>query len=511
MGSIQEAVRTWGAWYEADREALARVYGGAGGYHPYGPGGSFFGSEHGDHISQYRGGVVGTIARWFWGQPLRPEQRSPKLHVPVAADIASASANLLFGEQPTITAEDTKTQERLDELFDETTWEQIINAGEVCAGLGGVYIRVGWDREVSDRPMLSVFGPDVTIPTFRWNKLWEVTFVWVLHRSDDGKILRHFEHHLPGFIEHALYLGEDDNIGRRVPLTEHQDTARIVESLNDIGVIETGLSRLDVIHVQNAPNRAWRNHPIGQNLGQPDIKGTEPILDSIDEIYTSWMRDIRLAKTRVMLPQAYLESTGRGTGAMFDMDREVFVGMNALVDGGMAIELVQPTIRDEQHSRSAMGLIERAITGAGYSLQTFGLTGEVAMTATESYARERKTHQTRGSKIRRWRPALADLIEIMLAVDMIVFESTVLPVKPTIEFTPIARDNPEMLARTAQLLRVAQAASTETLVRMNHPEWRQDQVDAELIKIEAEKPEPVEPDEGADDEADGTDKDDNDG
>ena len=39
-------------------------------------------------------------------------------------------------------------------------------------------------------------------------------------------------------------------------------------------------------------------------------------------------------------------------------------------------------------------------------------------------------------------------------------------------------------AQTANLLAAASAASTDTLVRMIHPEWEDEQVDEEVAKIE---------------------------
>ncbi|MGH3927585.1 MAG: hypothetical protein ACRDTT_32785, partial [Pseudonocardiaceae bacterium] len=343
--------------------------------------------------------------------------------MPLAADIASISANLLFGEQPTITVEDPATQTRIDELLDERTWEQIINAAELAAGLGGGYLRVGWDQDVTDRPLLSVFGPDSAIPVFRWGRLSEVTFCQQLSRGANGEVLRHLERHAPGIVEHALYLGEDTNLGRVVPLTEHPDTAELTGSLDSDGVVPTGLPGLDVVHVVNVPHRGWRTHPVGQYLGQPDIKGVEPLLDALDETVTAWMRDVRLGKARLLVPQNYLDTAGRGQGASFDLDREVFVGLNALAQGSFEVTAQQFAIRHAEHAATMSALMERAIGGAGYSAQTFGLTGEVAMTATESHARERRTHQTRSGKIRRWRPALTELVEIMLAVDAVVFGS----------------------------------------------------------------------------------------
>jgi hypothetical protein len=78
---------TWDdAWLRGDRDALAATYGGLG-LTPVvaGPAG---------HPAPFRGGVLGTVARWFWGQPSRAGQRSTKLHMPAAA-IAATRAVLL--------------------------------------------------------------------------------------------------------------------------------------------------------------------------------------------------------------------------------------------------------------------------------------------------------------------------------------------------------------------------------------------------------------------------------
>lgn len=495
-GKVHDTVYTWSAWFEGDRDALARAYGGAAPA-PYGEYGRFFASERGDRMAQYRGGVVGRLARWFWGEPLSPEQRSPKLHIPVAADIATTSGDLLFGEAPTVTVDDDATRDRLDTLLDERVWAQLLHAAEMSAGLGGAYVRVGWDRDFAPRPLLSVIGPDVAAPVFRWQALSEVTFGWVLHRGERDEVLRHLEHHALGSVEHALFLGEGRDLGRRVPLTEHESTAELVGSLSEDGVVETGLPGLDVVYVPNRPHRGWRNHPQGRDQGQPDIAGVEPVLDALDEAWTSWMRDLRLGKARAVVPQNYLDTHGRGQGASFDLDRELFVGVNALAGTDqMPLHVVQPAIRHAEHAATVTALVERAITVAGYSAQTFGLTGEVAMTAAESYARERKTHQTRAGKIRRWRPALADLVEIMLAVDSLVFRSPVKVLRPEVEFAPIARDNPEALARTSQLLLAAEAASTRTRVATAHPDWDEERVADEVALIAGEQPATPNPDTG---------------
>ncbi|WP_394425445.1 hypothetical protein [Streptomyces sp. SGAir0957] len=99
---------------------------------------------------------------------------------------------------------------------------------------------------------------------------------------------------------------------------------------------------------------------------------------------------------------------------------------------------------------------------------------------------------TRGRKILRWRPALAHAVEALLAVDAYVFGGGIRPQRPTVEFEDSVQEDPLSLANTADVLRRAQAASTDTLVRMGHPEWDEAMVAAEVARINAESGRTVE-------------------
>jgi hypothetical protein len=106
-------------------------------------------------------------------------QQRTKLHVPTAADIAAVSADLLFGQPPSITVEDDQaTQDRIDELIGEEVQTKLHEAAEVGAALGHSYLRVGWDLEIDpDGPLVSVVDADAAYPTYAYGRLIEVTFV----------------------------------------------------------------------------------------------------------------------------------------------------------------------------------------------------------------------------------------------------------------------------------------------------------------------------------------------
>jgi len=230
---------------------------------------------------------------------------------------------------------------------------------------------------------------------------------------------------------------------------------------------------------------------VGRNLGRSDLDGVEGFMDSLDEAYSSWMRDVRLSKSRILIPEYMLQSNKPGEGARFDLDREVFVPIRSAApeDADATITLNQFTIRVEEHLRTCQEWTEVILRSAGYSAQTFGEgTDGTAMTATEVLSKERRSYLTRGRKLRLERPAVARLLEKTLMIDQAVFQTTgVTPELPDVDYGDAVQDSPLTLAQTVLALDQARAASAEVKVRIIHPDWDDTTVklEAEAIKAEA--------------------------
>lgn len=483
LALVTERIGAWGAWYSGSPDELEFAYslGRFGlGYD------STSQNRIYNHPSQYRGGVVGRMARWFWGEPTSVNQRRTKLHVPLASDIATASADLLFSEPPTITVDDSTTQARLDEMIDDGMQAKLTEAADVSAGLGGVYLRVCWDTAISDKPWLSAQHADAAVPEWKWEHLSAVTF-WRVIEADDKHVIRHLERHEPGYILNAVYKGTQMNLGKSVDLGGWPETA----SLDP--VIETGIKKLTATYIPNMrPNKLWRNIPAATPLGRADISGCEPMLDALDETWSSWMRDIRIGLGRLIVPETYLEGLGAGQGARFDSQREVWQGLNMLGDPtANQLTHVQFAIRVQEHKETAHEQMTTILRSAGYAAQTFGIhegSQRGNITAREIVAQERKSMITRDKKILYTRYGLSDALETLLLIDKAVFGTSVDPSRPDIEFGSGVSEDPQVLAQTASLLRTAEAASTKVLVQMVHPEWDEVQVDEEVTKVLEENP-----------------------
>ncbi|MEU5343013.1 phage portal protein [Streptomyces sp. NPDC020766] len=458
------------AWYSGDRKRLARVYG----HHPR-----------------------SSERRRLWGRsvdktPGRPEHR---LHVPLAGDIASTSADLLFADMPAIKVDDKPTQERLEQLLDEGRVQQtLLSAAEQAAALSGVFLRVTWDRELTDRPLLTVCQPDGAIPEFRFGMLRAVTFWRELPGSTEALVWRHIERHESGRILHALYQGTRDSIGRAVPLTEHPETADLVDSLGEDGVsVPTGIRDLTAAYVPNMlPNRLHRGSP----LGRSDYAGVHDLFDALDTTWTSWMRDIRLARARLIVPDGYLRDHGPGNGASFDDDREVWHSLKMPPNEGSGITLNQFEIRVAEHRATVEALMRQAAQAAGYSPQSFGLDGDgQPVTATEVDSKTQRSMVTRKKKTGYVRHPLADMLHVMLQIDAVQFGNRITPARPRVEFGDGVAESEQTTATTLDLLNRAGAVSTATKVKILHPDWDDTAVKAEVSAILAETgaaaPDPV--------------------
>lgn len=471
------------AWYVGDAQGLHNVYQQAS-------------RPTYDRVSQRRGGVGGALARFWWGRPARDLTKidDDKLHVPLPTDLCQASADLLYAEPPSFVSDNAEAQKELDQAVEAGLVTTLAEGSEVGAALGDAYYRVTWDTTFADRSFITTVHADAAWPEFRWGQLVAVTFWWVV-RSEDHVVVRHLERHEldsqgNGVTFHGLYEGTSDNLGRVVPLTEHPSTAGIKVDA-DAALVEDRTKGLSVVHVPNQrPQRLWRRHPIGVHLGRSDLAGLEPHFDKLDMVYSSWMRDIRLAKARLIVPAYMLDSAGPGGGLVFDTDQDVFTTLNAppREDGKSEITPQQFEIRVDEHIRTSQQLVANILRTAGYSAQTFGEAGDgEAITATEVNSKDRRSNLTRDRKIRAAQPQLVALMRKKLAVDAAVFDTGVgSDVEVKVEFVDATQADPETLARTSETLFRAQAASAQARVAMVHPDWDEKAIEEEAALILAE-------------------------
>lgn len=473
MKTADARYRVLSAWYGGDPDVLERTYDGGG-------------SSQLDvkyRAAQYRGGLVGSVARWFWGAPPPAGETRTKYHIPAASDLATLSSDLLFSEPPKITFEDDATQQRITRILDRTGAQAtLIEGAEVAAAIGDVYLSIAWDTTVRDSPWIRVIHGDSVVPTWRSGVLVAATIWTVLEQEPGGTVWRHLEHHTPGLIEHGLYAGTSATLGRLAELDERPETAHLTAQA------ATGVDRLLVWHVPNmCPLREDRGSPLGRSDFGPATLG---IMDGLDEVWTSLMREFRLAKARAVVTEDAVRPLGPGKGVRADIDREIFVPIRVNPEHVTdPVRLIQPLLRVEEHARAASLIFESVCRSAGYSPGSFGGQGSasVALTATEARGREVASYRTRDKKALYWSAALRGALAGLVDVDNVVFGSRITPSDPVVELGDAVVESTDTIAQTLAQLAQARSASVESRVRILHPTWDDPMVSEEVARIHAEE------------------------
>ena len=453
-------------------------------------------------------GAWQRLRTWFVGAKTAEQVENNSLHVSLAQEITRTSANLLYSEPAAATVEPAteggdvaKVQARLDLIAGPDFAQTMIAGAEVSSGLGGVFLRTTWDTSTRDHVFISKVDPDMAWPEFRWGQLVAVTF-WQTVKTENTTIWRHLERHEVndqgiGVIIHGLYMGTADSLGRAVPFDEHESTSWLTRldpgALIDGNTVSTLTQGLGAVYAPNIlPSSLWRHDPLGANLGRSDLEGIEQQLDALDELYSSWMRDIRLGKGRLIVPEGMLKDLGVGLGAGFDMDQTIFTPIKAAPSRAdsekMNIENVQFDIRTEDFLAAIDHFRRIILAAAGYSPSTFGLTDDgAAMTATEVAARQQLSFTTRKRKVLGLKPALETILSKALAVDAVIFPQAgaeALPV--TVEFPDGVQDDPKAIAETNQLDYNSQSSSIAERVRKRNPDWDDTKVGDEVALIREE-------------------------
>lgn len=506
------------AWYTGDTSTLNTIYTGNSGV------------THQVAGRTYRGGVLGTLSKWFWGQPVAAGEDRMKMHLPLAADLCTLSADLLFGEPPQVRFPEPKgyiheddtngdpvpyshpAQDRLDQIVasDEAHAEWLLG-GEYSAALGGTYIAVAWDPTISKHVFPKAYAADCAIPVFRHGRLVSVR-LWTEYVVG-STIYRLIEEHQPGYIEYSLWRGREGSLGVQIPVgtlpeTAHYEQLRSpadIDAFVNMGVdlpltvsVGTGSERLAVVYWPNArPVRDWRKMGALANLGRSDLDGIQDLLDKVDFAWTSLMRDIDNGQGRLVVAEDLLTVNGPGQGATFDSYRQVFTPVGSTLgktaDSNGLMTIVQFEIRVEEHLRVIEGLKKEIASAVGYSEAHLGIdrtrTGD-NRTATAVTADLSDSERTRDKKALYAKAALSAWAMVALEIDYAVFGGDTLgdmDTAPVVTFAPVSQADPEKTARTVQMLDAARAASRREIVRTVHPDWDEQQVSDEVDAINDEQ------------------------
>lgn len=472
-------MKRYQAWYAGDTDELTNIYSSA---------------EMRQRISVSTGHFSHAGDTYFWGRP--NPQGTKRRHVPTPANISRASSDLLFSQPPKIMPGPADEDNgvliaRMEEIFGDDRFSGLLSeAAETASFLGGVYLVPWWDVDIEDHVMPGIRDADNAVPEWSYDRLRAVTFWSILSEPGETPVIRHLERHEKGTITHALYSGDGTSLGKRLPLTGHPATEWADGVTNDRGEIQTNIDRMHVTYVPNVrPSRAWRSDPRLSHLGRSDYEGIESEFDALDEVQTSWLRDVENAKSRIFVDERLLADDGPGQGGSFDVDQQVYTKtrpqLSMAAAEGSTIESVQFNIRWSEHAQTSAEILQHILQNVGISAQQF-TDGALAVgvTATEINTRNTISENTRQKKINYWSSALTDHVENVLLLDAAHFGTGIrMNDRPSVQFPARAVQSEADQAQVIATKRTSNVISVETAVKTLNPDWSEKEVEAEIQRI----------------------------
>lgn len=400
---------------------------------------------------------------------------------PLPGQIASAHADLLFGDEPKITAAKTSDQERLDDLCDAVDLpSELHRAEEIASSEGEVWWRIYTDREAADYPCLQWVSRLDVCPLWRAGRPVAVAFLSILD-VDAAKVTRHIEIQAPGVTRNLLYTGAADKLGQQRNLDTSPDTADLPDEWAHPPLMLAG--------------RVLNRHGITSGrLGRSDFKGAEEMMLKLNEATTIATENARsVGKKRLMVKGAYLDERGN-LPAGDDVFRADPDGGELGSDTAGPVTSAEYTYEAEPLIAHQRDLIERIAIRAGLVPQWIGVMEQgQAESGTALRVRLLPATLTAHGKAKIWMDKLPGILGLLQMVDAMSEQQggygrqwSAAAEDPNVELgDPIPNDPMEDVTRGVALVESG-LQSRETTIRELHPEWTDELVAQELARIKAE-------------------------
>lgn len=428
---------------------------------------------------------------------LEKEERANVVHMPAAGDIASMSSNLLFSEPPVITMSKDNTSDVIKSFIEENSLNSfLLESGELAAALSGVFLKLNFEKRLTDLPILTMINPEFSFPSFLYGRLWEVLFYREVRIEKEGTVIyRLFENRSrindgkDLQIEYKLYKGTGTKVGKVVDLNSIPET----ENLNLADIVINKIDGLGVIYVPNMrPNKLQP----GSSLGINDYSSVISMMDSLDLAFSSWVRDIELGMGQLFIDEELTTRHDNITGetsvmGKFSKFQKCFVNINLSnykmgSDSIDPIKAIQFEMRTEEHMRSCEYFFSQIVNQSGYSPSSFGINadGGFAQSGTALRIRDRKSMLTRDKKAEYWKTAIKQLlIQAQTFYNSVNSKFNNIDDTLSVELGDSIIIDAREQSETLRNLDQARAISTEMRVKMLHPDWDEEKVNQEVKKI----------------------------
>ena len=345
--------------------------------------------------------------------------------------------------------EDTDRLNHILEIndFEDSKW----GIGEAFqSGYGYSTFKLSYDKDIVDVPIIEVVKPEIvevitkrgfkTGYVFKQRKevgsnIYEIREIY--YKNSDKVMIKYEVWDVTGDVYEIPFTEIDSELMHKLDL----------EWLEGNPELDT-LSKLKKIPVVLKNNTAYNSWFPLSPYGQADTQGLETIEDSLSELLSAMVDEVRKGKIKVLISETLLKQLSDGSSKGLDDFKLDYEIIEADAQAGKSlIQIIQGDINTEKYVVGVATLIMYACNKANLHPTTLGLTGVESIAASQEsqVEREKVSLRTREVKLNAWRKALNDLFISTLQVDDIMNEREPQEYKIQIDFGDFSNPTPESI------------------------------------------------------------------
>ena len=374
-------------------------------------------SQYDDNFQYFWANVPFDIRKMHTGIPSLATRTMSKLLIGNGIEISAEVFNK--GAEGGVNAESTKNvQEVIDEIYESNNLYELMN-GSIAneSWSGSVAWKINIDKKFSKLPIIDYADARKVELLSKHKRITGIIFKdWYEYKDDKYELQEIYSTNENGdaTITNILYKLNTDKL-ENVSLKAIPQTQDLEEeiTLNGVKGMIAGFK----------PNRTPNNEFEGYLYGESDYAGCYSLFDSLDEIYSTMIDDVRRGRTIRFIPEDLMPKDNQGNVLPFDTFKLNYVKIeghdaSSLNDNPNSIDTSVPQTRTDEYINEWRSVLTSALNKLGLSPITIGVTGLESINSADNSQREREktSLRTRDEKIKLWRPFLAKFTVQLLKV-----------------------------------------------------------------------------------------------
>jgi len=353
----------YNVWYEGDEQELARYY----------------------NNTSFNESDVRVKENYLYRNTFKSERI---IHSGLPRLISDTMARLIFSGGVEITEENN--QDRLDLILKNNKMnKQHFDGASKESGFGEFAYKLSIDTDLEEVIIIETVKPCSYNAVYYRDRLELVEFFEIY--KEDKNLFKLVEIYGKGFIDYALFI-KKGNKWNQTDLSQSKKTQELERVDFDTPIILAMVKTNKTI------------------LGRSDYEGIISEFDSLDEMWSTFSEEGRMAKTDIYYPQDKLIN-----GQVDPRMVKRYVKVETAIDFESKIQYEQPDMRTDVWDEAINSHITNILANTGLSKTSIGLDGAGANASAASRRElEKASLRTRASRIEMWDEFLTEFYTLVL-------------------------------------------------------------------------------------------------